>query len=65
MNCAWCGANADGTSSHGICSNCDEVLRLQSAQRQLDKVLSYVETQCALFAQECDELLLSQEEVAA
>jgi hypothetical protein len=22
MNCAWCGANDDGSDSHGICENC-------------------------------------------
>jgi NMD protein affecting ribosome stability and mRNA decay len=22
MNCCWCGANADGSSSHGICDAC-------------------------------------------
>jgi hypothetical protein len=23
MNCAWCGANADGSDSHGICADCE------------------------------------------
>jgi hypothetical protein len=22
MNCAWCGANDDGSDSHGICDAC-------------------------------------------
>jgi hypothetical protein len=22
MNCAWCGANSDGSDSHGICDAC-------------------------------------------
>lgn len=22
MNCAWCGANSDGSDSHGICDDC-------------------------------------------
>jgi hypothetical protein len=22
MNCAWCGANDDGSDSHGICDTC-------------------------------------------
>jgi len=22
MNCAWCGANEDGSDSHGICDTC-------------------------------------------
>ena len=22
MNCAWCGKNSDGSSSHGICDAC-------------------------------------------
>ena len=22
MNCAWCGANDDGSDSHGICDDC-------------------------------------------
>lgn len=22
MNCAWCGTNADGSGSHGICDDC-------------------------------------------
>jgi len=22
MNCAWCGANEDGSDSHGICNSC-------------------------------------------
>ena len=22
MNCAWCGANDDGSGSHGICDTC-------------------------------------------
>ena len=22
MNCAWCGGNADGSGSHGICDDC-------------------------------------------
>lgn len=22
MNCAWCGANDDGSDSHGICEDC-------------------------------------------
>lgn len=63
MNCAWCGSNDDGSDSHGICSECEEVLRLQSMQRQFERVLSYVEQNARQFAAECDELL--SQEVAA
>jgi len=43
MNCCWCGANPDGTDSHGICPECAESILLQSLQRQFDRIPSYVE----------------------
>lgn len=43
MNCCWCGANDDGSDSHGICDACTEAMILQSLQRQFDRVPSYVE----------------------
>jgi hypothetical protein len=61
MNCAWCGADDDGSNSHGICDECRATMELQSAQRQFDKVPSYVEVQAALFVQECDEILADSE----
>lgn len=33
MNCAWCGANADGSDSHGICPSCEALLLQQLAER--------------------------------
>jgi hypothetical protein len=33
MNCAWCGANADGSDSHGICADCEALLLQQLAER--------------------------------
>jgi hypothetical protein len=59
MNCAWCGANADGTDSHGICDSCAIALAFQSFEHSTP---SYVETNAAEFAQECS-LILGQVEV--
>ena len=61
VNCGWCGANADGSQSHGICDDCAALLELQSAQRQFDKVPSYVEQNAAAFARECNEILENAE----
>ena len=60
MNCAWCGANADDSDSHGVCQNCADALVLQSLQRQFDRISSYVETNAAALAQECDAVLRQQ-----
>lgn len=57
MNCAWCGAGADGSDSHGICQSCSDAIELQSVQRQFDKVPSYFEMNAAAFAQERKEIL--------
>jgi hypothetical protein len=52
MNCAWCGANADGSDSHGICQDCSDRMKAESAWRQLNKTPSYVETNATAFANE-------------
>jgi len=62
MNCAWCGANADSSNSHGICDNCAFSLALQSVQRQFDRTSSYIEINAAVFAEEC-RLILEREAV--
>jgi hypothetical protein len=41
--CAWCPMEEPQEgSSHGICETHDEQMRTQSAQRQFDKIPSYV-----------------------
>ena len=66
MICPWCQTGEDdGSNSHGICDDCATRMAEQSAQRQFDKVPSYVEVQAALFAQECDAWLTEQMEVVA
>ncbi len=62
MNCCWCGANADGSDSHGICDACALAMELQSAWRQLEKTPSYVDSNIAVFSAECEQIL-SQEVV--
>lgn len=57
MNCGWCGANADGSDSHGICQKCSDKLAEQSALRQFNKVESYFEKNAREMVVECDELL--------
>lgn len=64
MNCAWCGQNADGSDSHGICQACSDNLAEQSALRQFNKIVSYVERNAREFVAECDQIL-SGMEVAA
>jgi hypothetical protein len=34
MNCAWCGANADGSDSHGICTSCAAEILQQHQERK-------------------------------
>lgn len=65
MNCAWCGRNADGSDSHGICQECSDNLKAQSAWRQLNKVESYVERNAREMVTECDQYLSEQMEVVA
>jgi hypothetical protein len=37
MNCAWCGANAGNSNSHGICATCAAMLLQQQAERHKEK----------------------------
>jgi len=59
MNCAWCGANADGSDSHGICESCAIKIAFQSFERSTP---SYVENNAAAFSEELG-LLLEREAV--
>lgn len=66
MNCAWCSPSDNGTD--GICDACMlqhfGVDPVDIHQSEFDAIPSYVETQAALFARECDEILI-REGVAA
>lgn len=54
MNCAWCGANADGSDSHGICDNCAIRMAYQSF---VHSTPSYIEVNAAAFSEECNQVL--------
>lgn len=65
MICPWCQSGEDDSSgSHGICGDCADAILLASAQRQFDKVESYVERNARQFAVECEQIL-SEGQVAA
>jgi hypothetical protein len=65
MNCAWCGANADGSDSHGICQGCSDQMKLESVTRAYNRTPSYVEINATAFALECGWWLAEQTEIAA
>jgi hypothetical protein len=62
MNCAWCGANADGSDSHGICDSCAIKIAFQSFERS---TRSYAEINAATFLEECRQVLEEVVEVIA
>ena len=57
MNCAWCGANDDHSDSHGICQSCADRIELESKLRAYNRTPSYIETNAAAFALECEKFL--------
>jgi hypothetical protein len=66
MNCAWCNPSNNGTD--GVCDACMllyfNVDPVEIHQSEFDAVPSYVETNAAVFAEEC-RLILEQVEVVA